>query len=268
MRWRHPIVVRLAAIGLLAGCARSGTPGKATPAPKEPPAALSGATIVFAAASLTEGFKEIGTTFEQEHPGTTVTFNFGPSSGLAAQIIEGAPADVFASADQANVTKVVDADVAAGVPYDFIRNRLEIAVGAGNPKNIQRLADLAEKGVKVVLAAPQIPIGKYAAEALSKADVTVEPVSLEADVKAVATKVGLGEADAGIVYRTDVIAAGDKVTGVEIPEEHNVIATYPIVQIKGGRNPDAAKAFIAFVRSETGQRALEKRGFVVASVGG
>jgi molybdate transport system substrate-binding protein len=254
------MVLVLALATVLTGCdeQQRSASGDATSSSE----ALSGETIVFAAASLTEGFEEIAAAFEEQHPDTRVTFSFGPSSGLAAQIAEHAPAEVFASADEANMKKAADAGRVAGAPSVFARNKLEIAVPAGNPKGITGLGDLAEPGTKVVLAAPQVPVGRYGAEALSKAGVTVRPVSLEQDVKAVATKVSLGEADAGIVYRTDVAAAGGKLQGITIPDEHNVVAAYPIARIRDAANPELAAAFVDFVLSEAGRGILVEHGFV------
>jgi molybdate transport system substrate-binding protein len=229
-----------------------------TAAPK-----VTGETTVLAAASLTDSFKELGTAFEAANPGAKVTFSFAASSALATQINQGAPADVFASADTANMEKVTGSGGAgtASVPVTFARNKLQIIVGKGNPKGITGLADLAKPGVVYVTAAPAVPIGKYAQQALDKAKVTVTPKSLEADVKAVVTKVTLGEADAGIVYATDVRAAGDKAQGVAIPDEHNVIASYPIAVVKGTKNGAAADAFVGHVMSSAGQAVLTEYGF-------
>jgi molybdate transport system substrate-binding protein len=187
-----------------------------------------------------------------------VELNFGGSSTLAAQITQGAPADVFASADQPNMQKVVDAGL-AGAPATFATNRLQLVVGPGNPKGIRSLADLARPGLVVVLCAPAVPCGTYAAQALGKAGVTVHPASQEQDVKAVVTKVQLGEADAGIVYRTDVRAAGAAVAGVDIPADQNVTAEYPIAELKGAS--PAAAGFVDFVRSPEGQLILGGFGF-------
>jgi molybdate transport system substrate-binding protein len=218
-----------------------------------------GDLIVFAASSLTKAFEAIGTAFEAEHPGTTVRFNFAASSALAAQINQGAPADVFASADQANMSKLTSGTLAT--PTVFATNTLEIIVGAGNPKHIASLADLARRGVSFVTAAPEVPIGKYAAQVLAAADVNVTPVSLEADAKSIVTKVTLGEADAGIVYVTDVLAAGAKATGVAIPAADNVVATYPIAVPSGAEHAALAAAFEAYVESPAGQAILAKFGF-------
>lgn len=223
---------------------------------------LSGSVTIFAAASLTESFSEIGEMFEADNPSTDVVFNFGASSGLATQIAEQGGADVFASADQANMMKVADQDQIDFEPQVFARNQLEILVAPGNPEGIKTLADLADPGIKVVLAAPQVPVGRYAREALGKAGVTVDPVSEAVDVKGVVGPVTLGEADAGIVYATDVKAAGAKGDGVAIPEEQNVSAEYPIGVVAGGGNPPVAKAFVDFVLSDEGRRVLTAHGFL------
>ena len=222
-------------------------------------AASSGEIKVFAAASLTAAFTRIGEQYSSANGGTKVTFNFAGSQALATQIQQSAPADVFASADIPNMDKVKDL---VGTPQNFASNRLQIVVERGNPKNVQGLDDLADADLKVVLAAPEVPAGKYAAEALGKADVTVKPVSEEDNVKAVVTKVSLGEADAGIVYVTDVTAGGVKVEGVDIPEDLNVLATYPIATVKASQAQDQAQAFMDLVLSAEGQQVLQQYGFL------
>src|SRR5262249_10866971 len=204
---------------------------------------------VFAAASVNDAFRTIGTDFEQAHPGTTVEFNFAGSSTLARQIVEGAPADVFASADDENMKKVVDAGDVAGAPQPFARNRLAIVVPRGNPKHVAGLADLGRSGMTVALAAPGVPVGGYAGQAFAKAGIPRPQASNEVDVKAVLTRVAMGEADAGVVYTTDVVAGGDRVEAVSIPEQHNVIASYPIAALKGAPNAAGARAFVAYVLS-------------------
>ena len=222
-----------------------------------------GATVsVFAAASLTEAFRTIGKNFEAAHPGTTVEFNFAGSSTLARQIVEGAPADVFASADDENMKKVVDTGDAAGAPMPFVHNRLAIIVPRGNPKQVKSLADLARPGLTISLAAPGVPVGRYAAEAFAKAKTPVPDASREADVKAVVTRVSMGEADGGVVYVTDVAAGGDKIEAVSIPDALNVVASYPIVRLKGAPNPGGARDFVAHVLSPSGQRVLAAAGFL------
>lgn len=224
--------------------------------------AVEGTVTVFAAASLTAAFTEIGDAFMTEYPEAEVVFNFAASSELVTQIGEGAPADVFASADQNNMTKLTDADGNASEPEVFARNLLQIIVGPGNPTGITGVADLANEDLIVVTCAPEVPCGKYAAEIFANAGVTVTPKSLEENVKAVVSKVTLGEADAGIVYRTDVIAAGADAVGVEIPEDVNVVAEYPVVVTKDAPNADGAQAFIDVVLSEQGRTILDSYGFL------
>ncbi|HKA31185.1 MAG TPA: molybdate ABC transporter substrate-binding protein [Candidatus Binatia bacterium] len=222
-----------------------------------------GATVsVLAAASLTEAFRTIGKDFEAAHPGTKVEFNFAGSSTLARQIVEGAPADVFASACDENMKKVVDAGDVAGTPERFVRNRLAIIVPRGNPKHLKSLADLARPGLIISLAAPGVSVGRYAAEAFAKANTPVPGASREAEVKAVVTRVSMGEADGGVVYVTDVAAGGDKVEMVPIPEAQNVLASYPIAVLKGAANAPGARDFVAYVLSPSGQRVLAASGFL------
>lgn len=216
---------------------------------------------MFAGSSLTDAFKKASDQLKAKNPGADFVFNFGSSSTLATQIINLAPADVFASADDVNMQKIVDAKLSDGTPSFFVGNRLQIAVAAGNPKQITSLADLAKPGLIVVLAAPTVPAGRYALEALTKAGVPVRPASQEVDVRAVLTKVTLGEADAGIVYVTDVKSAGARVAGVDIPEQHQVIAKYPIAVVRDSKNPRLAKAYVDYLLSDEGQRLLGEFGF-------
>ena len=192
----------------------------------------------------------------------TVKFDFDSSANLAAQIQQGAPADVFASADEANVQKAVDSGDVTTKPVVFAKNRLEIAVEKGNPKRIKRLADLDKSGLVVVLCADAVPCGKYAAEAFANARVTVSPASKEENAKATLSKVSLGEADASVVYVTDVQAAKGGVSGVKIPDRQNVIATYPIAVTKDSRSSAAAKTWVQFIESKTAQTTLRKFGFL------
>ena len=223
--------------------------------------AAGGDVTVFAAASLTDAFTEIGQAFELNQPDASVTFNFAASSELVAQIDQGAPADVFASADEANMTKLTDAGNNGGESRVFATNRLEIIVQAGNPHGISAVSDLADPDLIVVTCAPEVPIGAYSAEVLANAGVEVTPDSLEENVRAVVTKVTLGEADAGVVYTTDVLAAGDQAEGIEIPADLNVTATYPIAVTRDAPNPRGAAAFVDFVLSPEGQDVLERYGF-------
>lgn len=221
---------------------------------------LSGTITVFAASSLNAAFTAMGADFQQSHPRATVQFNFAGSPTLVAQLQQGAIGDVFASADQPNMQRVVDAGLTAESPLVFARNDLEIVVRKGNPKHISSLADLSNAGLLVLLCFPGVPCGRYAAQALQKAGVTVKPASLETDVKAVLGKVALGEADAGIVYVTDVKAAGAGVEGVAIPPAFNVVAEYPIAVLKDSPNSALANAFVGYVLSD-GRRTLARYGF-------
>jgi molybdate transport system substrate-binding protein len=221
--------------------------------------------LVFAAASLTDAFEEVAAAFGEANPDVTATFNFASSATLAQQIVQGAPADVFASANQAQMDVVADAGLLDGESEPFAGNLLQIAVEPGNPLGIAGLADLARPDLTLVLAAEEAPAGQYAREALDAQGVTVTPASLEADVRAVVSRVALGEADAGIVYATDVIAADGDVEGVEVPEDQNVPATYPIATLAEAPTPDAAAVFVDFVQSGEGQAILRRHGFSEAA---
>jgi len=234
--------------------------GQSAPAAATPPA-LSGSFTVYAAASLTAAFKAAGSNFQKAHSGTTIDFNFAGSPTLVAQIQQGANGDVFASADQPNMQKLVDAGLVQGLPTVFARNKLAIVVAPGNPKRVTGLADLGRQGLIVVLCGPTVPCGRYGAQALANAGVMVAPASLETDVKSVVSKVSLGEADAGIAYVTDIKAAGTTVVGVPIPDGQNVVASYPIGVLKGTQNAPLAKAFIDYLVSADGQNALASFGF-------
>lgn len=230
-------------------------------APTAPPSGVEGGVAVFAAASLTESFTAIGEAFTAAHPGADVEFNFAASSDLVTSIIEGNPADVFASADQANMGKLVDAGLTAAAPVTFATNSLAILVEAGNPLGITGLADLADPDLMVVSTSPEVPIGAYTAEVLAAAGVAVEFDSEEENVRAVVEKVVLGEADAGIVYATDVAAVAGEADGVVIPAEVNVVTEYPIAATAAAGNPDGAAAFVEFVLSDAGQEILAGYGF-------
>ncbi|MFD5012810.1 molybdate ABC transporter substrate-binding protein [Streptomyces chartreusis] len=223
---------------------------------------LSGEVTVFAAASLKESFTTLGKEFEKEHPGTKVTFSFGGSDALAASITGGAPADVFASASPKTMKIVTDAGDAAGTPATFVRNQLEIATLPGNPDKIASLKDLTKSDLKVVLCDKTVPCGAAAEKAIEAGKLKLTPVSYEEDVKSALNKVVLKEADAAVVYKTDVKAAGDKVEGVEFPESADAINDYPITVLKESQNSEAAKAFIALVQSADGQKVLSEAGFL------
>jgi molybdate transport system substrate-binding protein len=224
----------------------------------------AGPVLVFAAASLTEAFTNERTTLQSERPALDVTLNFAGSGTLVTQIQQGAPADVIATADTTSMQKLVDAGLVE-TPTVFAHNKLAIIVAAGNPKSIHTLADLAGPDVTLVLADPSVPAGRYAAQILTKADVTVEPKSLETDVNAAVARVTSGEADAAIVYVTDVQAAGTAATGVDIPDSQNVVADYPIAIIKATVHHDAAAAFVDAITSGSGQNALRSSGFLIAA---
>src|SRR5256886_7335235 len=223
-------------------------------------AQLAGEVTVFAASSLVDAFGRIGNELRKANPDARINLNFGSSSTLATQITNGAPADVFASADQTNMQKIVNASLANGAPTEFASNRLEIAVAAGNPKKVSTLADLARRDVVLVIAAPSVPAGQYALQALAKAGVAANPVSQEIDVRAVLNKVSLGEADAGIVYVTDVKSAGTRVTGVDIPEQHQDVARYPIAVVKDSRNAALAHRVVDYLVSPAGLLVLAEFG--------
>ena len=245
----------LAVVVLLA----SGACGSST-ATTPGPTTAGGSLTVFAAASLTEAFGDLQAALKSSAPGVAVTYSFGGSGALVAQIEQGAPADVVATADPATMQRLVD----AGLVDDrttFARNRLEILVGPGNPKHVAAITDLARPDLKVVLADDGVPAGTYAARALQAAGVTVKPVSKEADVKAAVAKVTLGEADATIVYATDVLAAGTRGQGVDIPSSANVVAEYAVAVVKSTKNPGAARAFVEALLDGTGQDVLRRRGF-------
>ncbi|KOG32032.1 molybdate ABC transporter substrate-binding protein [Streptomyces resistomycificus] len=254
--------VAAGAIALLAlsACSSSGSGSDASAAGSSP-GELSGTVTVFAAASLQESFTTLGKRFEKSHPGTKVTFSFGGSDSLAASITSGAPADVFASASPKTMKIVTDAGDASGAPATFVRNQLEIATPPGNPDRISALKDLTRSGLKVVLCDKEVPCGAAAQKALEAGGLELTPVSYEQDVKAALTKVELKEADAAVVYKTDVRAAGDKVEGVDFPESAEAVNDYPIALLKNAQNAAAGKAFIALVQSTEGQKVLTAAGF-------
>jgi molybdate transport system substrate-binding protein len=221
---------------------------------------LEGDITVFAAASLTDAFTELGTTFESENADVSVEFNFGASSALREQILAGAPADVFASANPSNMEQVVDGG-AASDPEDFVTNRLEIAVPAGNGAGVTGLDDFADPDLLIGLCAEQVPCGEFGRQALAGAGVIPSIDTNEPDVRSLLTKVEAGDLDAGIVYVTDVLAAGDAVEGVEIAADDNVVATYPIATLTDAGNAEGADAFVEFVLSEDGQEILRSYGF-------
>lgn len=258
------------ALALLAGCASSSEPDASGAASSADPAAtagdeLSGKLTIFAAASLGGAFDELATRFETLHPSLEVLpVTYDGSSVLATQLIEGAPADVFASADEPNLDRVADEGLVAGEPEVFATNVLEIAVQPGNPLGIDALDDLADgsdAAPVVVVCAAEVPCGRAAATLLTDAGVALTPASEEQNVSAVLTKVRAGEADAGLVYVTDVRAAGGDVEGIEIDGADAATNRYPIAALAGAANPAAAAAFVAFVRSPEGAEVLAEFGF-------
>ena len=246
-------VLVILAIG---GC---GTSGK-TSAPGTGPGTES-TIVVFAAASLKKAFTDIGERYQTDNPGSGVEFSFAGSSDLATQLIHGAPADVFASADTKNMDKLAAAGLLAGDPANFAANTLTIAVAPGNPKKIASLKDLTAPGLSVVVCAPQVPCGAAAQKVEQAAGVQLQPVSEESQVTDVLTKVESGEADAGLVYVTDVLGAGDKVTGVAFPQAAGAVNTYPIAVLKESTNPDVARKFADLVTWEAGRKILATHGF-------
>jgi molybdate transport system substrate-binding protein len=245
----------------IAGCGSSASNGSSNAQAGSNSSPSSSAKItVFAAASLQGSFTKLGKQFEAAHPDDKVTFSFGPSSGLASQITSGAPADVFASAAVANMDQVVKAGDASS-PSDFAKNVMEVAVPPKNPAHITTLDNLSKSSVKVALCQPQVPCGVTAAKVFKNANITVKPVTLEADVRSVLSKVELGDVDAGMVYVTDVKATGNQVKGIKIAKSDNASTTYPIATISDSKHQGVAKEFVGYVLSPAGQKVLTAAGF-------
>jgi molybdate transport system substrate-binding protein len=242
---------------LLAGLVLLGAPL----APCSSNAKTTGSVTTFAAASLTEAFADLTSALKASDPGLTLTFSFAGSGLLVTQIIQGAPADVIATADTASMKRLTDAGL-VDPPATFARNKLEILVRSGNPKGIHALSDLARSDITLVVEDDAVPAGKYAAQALRSAGVTTHPVSKEPDVKSAVAKVTSGEADATVVYVTDVAAAGAKAQGVPIPDVQNVVAEYVIAIVKATKQHAAAAALVQAVMHGPGPRVLRKRGFL------
>jgi molybdate transport system substrate-binding protein len=263
-RWAATLLTASVMAAGLVGCGsneNSGTSSASSPsASGSSSASLSGNITVFAAASLTESFTEIGKQFEAANPGTNVTFSFGASSALAEQINAGAPADVFASAAPKNMDHVVSAGGASDSKV-FATNKMEIASPPSNPAHVASVNDLAKSSVKTALCQPQVPCGSVAQQVFTNAKITVKPVTLEPDVKSVLSKVQLGEVDAGMVYVTDMKAAGDKVKGVEIADDVNASTDYPIAALTKSGNAAVASAFVDMVLSPAGESVLTAAGF-------
>jgi len=250
-----------ALVTALAGCGSGATPSSTSGSAGDAPGASTSTLTVFAAASLRSSFTILGQQFEAAHPGTTVTFSFAGSSDLVTQLQQGAPADVFASADTTNMDKAAADGLVSGSPVTFASNTLEIAVPPENPAGITSLRDLAKPGVKLVLCAPAVPCGSAAKKIEAAAEVTLEPVSEESAVTDVLNKVQTGEADAGLVYATDVQGAGGKVKGIAFPESKEAVNVYPIVPLSASKNLDLAWQFTDLVTSAQGQQVLADAGF-------
>lgn len=255
--------VRIAAtaalvIGIVSGCGSSNN-ASSTSSPSG--AAGGGKLIVFAAASLKKSFTDIGEQFKTDNPGSDVEFSFAGSSDLVTQLTQGAPADVFASADTKNMDKAAQADLLSGSPVTFASNTLTIVTAPGNPKKIASFKDLTQPGLSVVVCAPQVPCGSATATVEKATGVKLNPVSEESQVTDVLGKVTSGQADAGLVYVTDAQGAGDKVTAVAFPESSEAVNTYPIAVLKQSKNQDLAKKFVDLVTGEAGQKVLNAAGF-------
>jgi molybdate transport system substrate-binding protein len=257
---RRAVLAVIAMVGL-AGCSSSGSDGGGGGGGgTSSGSALSGSITVDSAASLTEAFDTIKAQFAKAHPGTTITVRYGASSDLSTQITQGDKVDVFASASSKNMDSVVSAGLATN-PTDFVSNTLEIAVPPNNPGKITALADLAKSRVKVAVCAAAVPCGVVAAEVFANAGLTVHAVADEADVKSTLAVVESGEVDAGLVYVTDVRAAGDKVKGIAIPDSVNASTVYPIVALTDSGNAALAQAFVDYVLSDAGRQVLVADGF-------
>jgi molybdate transport system substrate-binding protein len=249
----------------LIGCGSSDEASTSSSAPAMTGPAMTGPAggklVVFAAASLKKTFTDIGEQFKTENPGSSVEFNFAGSSDLVTQLTQGAPGDVFASADTNNMDKAVKAGLLAGDPVTFASNTLTIAVAPGNPKKIASFKDLTQQGLNVVVCAPQVPCGSATQAVEKSTGVTLNPVSEESSVTDVLNKVETGQADAGLVYVTDAMGAGDKVASVPFPESSGAVNTYPIAVLKESKNQDLAHKFVDLVTGEAGQKVLNAAGF-------
>ena len=254
------VAVATALLIAAAGCSTSADAGSPVGESSAAPARTETLTV-FAAASLKGTFTALGQQLEAAHPGTVVTFSFGGSSDLVTQLQQGAPGDVFASADTTNMDKATADDLVQGSPVNFASNTLEIAVPPDNPARITSFADLAEDGVKVVVCAPQVPCGSATQKVETSTGVDLTPVSEESSVTDVLNKVTSGEADAGLVYRTDVRTAGDKVLGVPFPESSGAVNVYPIAVLAGSKDTELAQEFVDLVTGDDGRQVLADAGF-------
>jgi molybdate transport system substrate-binding protein len=258
MNARSSARVLAAALVILLSACSSATQPAATGSSTD--GSNNGTVTVLAAASLTEAFTQIGEDFEANHAGSTVTFSFGSSATLASQIVQGAPVDVFAAASSATMQTATAAG-AAETPTNFVSNTLRIALPKGNPHKITGLEDFADERRRMALCAPQVPCGAAATKVFAIAKIVPKPDTLEQDVKAAVQKVASDEVDAALVYKTDVLAAGDQVDGIEFPEAQEAINTYPIATLTNSKNPALAKAFVDYVLSSDGQAVLAEAGF-------
>jgi molybdate transport system substrate-binding protein len=245
----------------VSGCGSSEQASSTSSSGASSSAAAGGQLIVFAAASLKQPFTDIGEQFKTDNPGSDVEFSFAGSSDLVTQLTQGAPADVFASADTNNMDKAAKANLLAGDPVNFASNTLTIVAAPGNPKKIASFKDLTAPGLSVVVCAPQVPCGSATKKVEQATGVTLNPVSEESQVTDVLTKVTSGEADAGLVYVTDAQGAGDKVTAVAFPESADAVNTYPIAVLQQSKTPDLARKFVDLVTAEAGQKVLTAAGF-------
>ena len=254
-------MVVVSAVTLVAGCASSPTESAPTTSGTASSPGINGDVTVFAAASLQSTFTELGDQFKKDNPGTGVTFSFAGSSDLVTQLTQGAPADVFASADEKNMAKATEAGLVAGAPINFASNTLTIVTMPGNPKGIASFADLAKPGTQVVVCARQVPCGSATEKVEKATGVTLAPVSEETAVTDVLGKITSGQADAGLVYVTDAAGAGDKVTSVPFPESGGAVNIYPIALLKGSKNTAAAQKFVDLVTGPEGRKVLAAAGF-------
>src|SRR5947209_15873945 len=274
-KYRHALMLFIMLCTLFLAACEGATSTTTSTATTTTTAPVATTLNVFAAASLKESFTAIATRYQQAHPKITIKLNFAGSQILEQQIASGAPADVFASADQTNIQKAVDAGL-VGNSKVFVKNRLTVIIPAGNPGNINSLKDLSRKGVKIDIGAPAVPAGKYSLQVLAKMAqssnygpayenaVKANFVSQETDVKAVVNKVQLGEVDAGFVYMTDVTAAvSNKIKMIDIPDNFNVIAQYPIAVTKSSAHSNEARAFVQYILSPEGQAVLQQHHFII-----
>jgi molybdate transport system substrate-binding protein len=259
MRWRPVVVV--AALLVVTACGSSANGAGSSHAKSAGNSALTGTLTVFAAASLTDVFGALGDQLMADNPDLHVQFNFAGSSALATQLTQGAPADVFASANETQMKVVTDAGLQGAAPTVFTENVLEIAVPKGNPGKVTGLADFAKPDLTLAVCAPDVPCGAAATKVFLAAGITAVPDTQEEDVRAALTKVQLGEVDAALVYASDVQSAGPDVEGIPFPAAEKAINEYPVCTLAAAPNPDAAKAFVDLVLSDAGQKALEDAGF-------